>query len=83
MGKIDEKMEETKNLGLGKRNSKHSYHVSEDIKLEDLKSHAKSLGVSIGELFNSAAVVAHTKLDVPAARKASKLNTLQAVSCHD
>ena len=35
LGKIDEKMEETKNLGHGKPNSKHSYHVSEDIKLDN------------------------------------------------
>ena len=83
MGNIEKRAEETKNLGLGKPNSKYSYHVSEDIKLADLKSHAKLLGVSIGELFNSAAIVAHSKLDVPASRKTSKLNTLQAISCHE
>ena len=65
---MDEKLQETKQLGLSQWKGKHEVHFSQDLKLEDLKLHAKSLGMTIGELFNSALVVSHTKLDLPEER---------------
>ena len=48
--------------------------------MPELKVRAKSLGMTIGELFNTAAVVAYSKLDLPEDRKPSQLNTFQACS---
>ena len=70
-------------MGLGEPSGKLEYHISEDINLEGLKSHAKSLGIPIGELFCCAAVVAHSKLDLPDERKPDMFSTQQAVSCHN
>ena len=46
------------------RNGRYSYNVSEDISLTELKKLAKSKGLSLGELFNTAAIVAFSKMDL-------------------
>ena len=69
-------------MGLGEPSGKLEYHISKDINLDDLKSQSKSLGIPIGELFNCATIVAHSKLNLPDERKPDVFNTQQAVSCH-
>ena len=45
--------------------------MSEDINLTGLKKSAKSKGLSINELFNTAAVVAFSKMELPEERTPS------------
>ena len=54
--------------------------MSPDISLADLKTKAKAQGMTIGELFNTAAIVAYSKLDLPEDKKPSQFNTFQACS---
>ena len=49
--------------------------MSPDLSLMDLKTKAKAQGMTIGELFNTAAVVAYSKLDLPEDQKPTQLNT--------
>ena len=76
----DKKFKETKVVGKGWQIGVNHYCVSPDLSLADLKTKAKAQGMTIGELFNTAAVVAYSKLDLPEDRKPAQLNTFQACS---
>ena len=73
---LDESWKSTKVVGKGEASGKNQFCISQDISLPELKVKAKSLGMTIGELFNAAAIVAYSKLDLPEERKPTQFNTL-------
>lgn len=78
----DKQMKANERVGLGALNGKFDYIVSEDLDINTIKAKAKSLGLSIGELFNTATVVAYSKLDLPEDRRPATYNIMNAYSCH-
>ena len=52
-------------MGKGIKNGQISYNVSEDINLIELRKYAKSKNLSLNELFNTATVVAYSKMNLP------------------
>ena len=80
MGEKDKIFKATERVGKGIRTKEYSYCVSEDIDLIGLKKAAKSKGLSINELFNTAAVVAYSKMELPEERTPSQFNVNQAIS---
>lgn len=81
----DKQMRANKKLGIGigPVNGKFDYHVSEDLNLSAIKARAKSLDLSVGELFTTAAVTAFSKLDLPEESKPAVFTVMNAFSCHN
>ena len=77
---MDIKFNVTKRVGKGIRNGRVSYSVSEDINLTELKKYAKSKDLSLNELFNTAAIVAYSKMDLPEYRTPTQFNVHQSIS---
>ena len=80
MGEKDKIFGATKCLGKGTVNGKYSYCVSDDINLIAIKKSAKSKGLSVNDYFNTAAIVAFSKMDLPEDRTPSQFNVNQAIS---
>ena len=54
--------------------------MSDDIDIKELKKYAKSKQLSVNELFNTAAVVAYSKMDLPKEQTPTHFDVHQAMS---
>lgn len=83
MAKEKELIKSITNDGLGEKSGKTLFYMSEPADLLIIKAKAKSMGLSVNELFNAAAITAASKLELPQKHFANRFNTHNIVTMHD